>query len=120
MITRNDFFRRHTVGSADDSICLHCFLTVSAVQGGANLREMEMRHKCDPRTMIRPRKAHEVVVSIGHRFRDYISEERFLEGYLSAPNAADAEREKILQRLKKYGRKQGLAIIKRAGNSASG
>jgi hypothetical protein len=42
------FARRQNAGAAEDSICLRCFLTVSTVKGGANLRLMERLHKCDP------------------------------------------------------------------------
>lgn len=120
MVIRKEFVRRHSEESAEGSICLHCFLTVAAVQGGANLREMERRHKCDPMTMVNPRKIPEGVVAIREGFEDYLFEDRLSEDYRSALNTMDEEQEKILQRLKKYGRKQGLAIIRRAGSSASG
>jgi hypothetical protein len=116
MIAPNGFVRRNTDGYGYDSICLHCFLTVSAVEGGANLREMEMRHKCDPMTMIHPSKAHEVVVSIDEGFAEYLFEDRLFDDFMSEPDTTEADQEKILLRLRKYGRKQGLSIIRRAGS----
>jgi hypothetical protein len=115
MNTRNGFIKRHTVGSADDSICPYCFLTVSAVRGGANLREMETRHKCDPMTKVESPKHLKGIVSMGVGFEEYLSEDCLFEGYLSAPNTTDAERKKILQRLKKYGRKQSLSHRQESG-----
>jgi hypothetical protein len=56
MITRNAFARRHNAGSTENSICLKCFLTVSALEGGPNLREMETRHKCDPMNLFYSRE----------------------------------------------------------------
>ena len=117
MTTRNDFVRRHRDDSADDSICLHCFLTVSAVHGGANLREMERRHTCDPMTTVDSQNIPEGVVVIGEAFENYLFEDSWFED--CSLNLTDEEQKKILQRLKKYGR-QGLAIMKRTGNGDSG
>lgn len=108
MTTRNGFVRRHTAGYADDSICPYCFLTVSTVQGGANLLEMEMRHRCDPMTKVESPQLLRNVASTGKG-----------SAYLSAPDTTSAEQEEILRRLKKYGRKQGLAIVeKETGNKS--
>jgi hypothetical protein len=90
------------------------------VQGGANLREMEKRHKCDPMTTVNSPKNADRIVSIEDGFEDYLFEDWWFEEYEPAPNTTDADQEKILRRLKKYGRKQSLAIVKRAGRSASG
>jgi hypothetical protein len=121
MNARNGFVRRHSDDSAVDSICLHCFLTVSAVQGGANLSEMEMRHKCDPMTTIPPQKNHEVVVFINEAFGDYLFEDPSFEDFPSAPDTTEADLEKILQRLRKYCQRQGLSIMKkRTGNGSLG
>lgn len=115
MTTRNGFVRRRTAGSAEDSICPYCFLTVSAVQGGANLQEMEMRHTCDPMTTVDSRNVPAGVVVIG-AFEDYSFEESWFED--RSLNLTDAEQKTILNRLKKHGR-QGLVVVKRAGNGAS-
>jgi hypothetical protein len=120
MVIRKEFATRHSEGSADNSICLHCFLTVSAVQGGANLREMERRHKCDPMTTVDCPKTRERVVPIREGFEDFLFEDSWFEDYQSALNTTDAEQEKILRRLRKYGRKMELSIIRRAGNTALG
>jgi hypothetical protein len=60
------------------------------------------------------------IISIREEFEDYLFEDSWFEDYQSALNTTDADQEKTLGRLKKYGRKQGLAIIKRAACSASG
>jgi hypothetical protein len=120
MIPQNSFVRRYTDGCAYDSICLDCLLTVSAVQGGANLREMEMRHKCDPMKTIPSQKIREVVVSIDGGIGDYLFDDRSSEDFLSAPGTAEADRKKILKRLRKYCQREGLSIIRRVGRGSSG
>jgi hypothetical protein len=100
---------------------LECLVTVSAVQGGANLREMEMRHTCDPMTTIPYQKIHEVVVSIDGGIGDYFFDDRLSEDFLSAPDTTEADRKKILKRLRKYCQREGLSIIKkRTGNRSFG
>jgi hypothetical protein len=41
------FYFRHTIGGADDSICLRCFRTVAGASGQAGPREMAKLHQCD-------------------------------------------------------------------------
>jgi hypothetical protein len=120
MITHNGFIRRNIDNYAYDSICVRCFLTVAAVQGGANLGEMEKRHKCDPMTMVDSPKIAERVVSVTGRFEDYLFDDSWFEDYQSATNTTDADQETIRLRLKEYGRKPGLAIIQRMPSCALG
>jgi hypothetical protein len=106
MITRNAFARRHNAGSTENSICLKCFLTVSALEGGPNLREMETRHKCDPMNLFYSRETPTGTASI----------RKEVEYYLSAPNTTGGEQEEIIRRMRSTIAKKGLVV---GGRTAS-
>lgn len=90
MITSNTFARRHHAGPTENSVCLKCFVTVSALEGGPNLREVEARHKCDPMNLFYSRETRAGTAST----------RKEVEYYLSAPNATGGEQEEIIWRMR--------------------
>jgi hypothetical protein len=107
MITPNTFARRHNAGSTENSICLKCFLTVSALEGGPNLREMETRHKCDPMNLFYSRETPTGTAST----------RKEVEYYLSAPDTNGGEQEEIIRRMRSTIAKKGLVVGGRTGSS---
>jgi len=108
MIKPTAFARKHNAASAEESLCLKCFVTISTVEGGPDLREMERRHKCDPMNLFYSRET-----AAGTAFTRKES-----EYFLSVPKTIGAgEQQEIIRRIRSRVAKRELVARNRTRSS---